>query len=392
MALSLRNQIISPLGNIHSPSPKAVHWGLAGLGALTAHALAAWPFLPPIIEQDPVEVEAVVEETEIGVTLAPVVRPPEPPPEIQPEPEENVRVIEERASTSPPPAPPAKPRSVPDIPDIQPQAVPDLWSGAPGSRTVTLDEYLQLREWLAEARRTILQDLSYPLKARQLGLSGSAMVDIVASAEGRILSWTFRRRTGEIILDKEISDTIDGIRRLPKFPKGTTYASLSFTVPIRFELVFEDRRGREIEPPPTDGSAAPAQAPAETRGLSVSAIAQCASLAAELTAERSAVEAKRDALETLRTEYEQDLIRYERDNQRPPLRVRRKLDQYNEGVTEYEALIAGFQANAASFASRCGKGSATWENYQRACRPYISTGNAYCEAFGDLWDRLRATG
>ena len=211
-----------------------------------------------------------------------MVQPPEPPPEVAPEPETEIPVLEERATDSPPPAPPARPREIPDLPDIRPRAVPDLWRGGSAGGTVTLDEYLVLRDWLAQARQTVLEQLSYPVEARRYGLSGAAVVAIVTTRDGRITSWSFQQRTGEIILDKEIEATINRIRRLPKFPPGISYDTLTFSLPIRFELVFEDRRGR---PTPAPGSAAPqadATAP-QQQGLTAQSLAACASEAAILT-------------------------------------------------------------------------------------------------------------
>ncbi len=389
MARTSTNERASVLGDISAPSPRGRQWLLGGAAALAVHAIAAAPFLPAPEENTAPVIEAPAETNEIGVSLAPVVQPPEPPPETQPEPEQEIPVIEERATNSPPPAPPAEPRRIPDLPDIRPQAVPDLWRGASGGGTVTLDEYLLLRDWLSAARQAVLEQLSYPVEARRYGLSGSAVVAIVTTREGRITGWSFQQRTGEIILDKEIEDTIGRIRRLPKFPPGISYESLTFSLPIRFELVFQDRRGRAAPAP--DESAAPgAQTPPQQQGLSAQSLAACASEAALLSGDRDAIESLRAEIEAERNEVDDLLDRYERENRNPPLRVRRRLDAYNERIEEYDARLGEFQTKAAAFSAQCGQGSATWDNYAQACGPYRTSGNIYCEAFGDLWLRLQA--
>ena len=391
--------IDSPLGDIGSPSPHLRHWLIGGAVAVAAHALAAAPFLPkPLDEPVAAPVAAPEEAPAIGVNLAPVVQPPDPTPaEAPPEDAPEIPVLEERASDSPPPAPPATPRELPKLPDITPRAVPDLWygSGEPGSGALTLDEFVLLKAWLDEARLAVLSGLSYPEEARRDGLSGAAMVVIVTDRNGRILTWSFRQRTGAAVLDREIERTINSIRRLPRFPKEATYDKLTFAVPIRFELVFQDRRGRELPPPDAGGpttpqTSRPAAPPTET--LSVAQITACAAAAADLTAKRDAIEARQIQLQEDLAQYERQAARYERERRDPPLRVRRMLERYNDGVAAFNAEVEDYQIKAGAFSAQCGRGSATWENYQQACAPYRASGNAYCEAFGDLWVRLRPEG
>lgn len=380
----------SPLGDISSPSPRLRQWLIGGGAALLAHAIAAAPFLPAPKPPPVADIEQNV--TEIGVSLAPHVRPPEPPPEMEPEPEPETPVIEERATNSPPPAPPAVPREIPDLPDIRPQAVPDLWRGSAGSGgSLTLEEYLRLKDWLDAARAVILKELSYPAEARRIGLSGSAVVAIVARRDGRIATWSFQTRTGEVILDREISDSINRIRRLPKFPKDTVYDTLTFTLPIRFELVFQNRR----RPQATDEPGSPGGPPASddaaaAQGYSAEALGACAASAAALEIMRADIEAQRSALETSREEYERVAARYRKQQRELPARARRQLEAYNEGIAAYDAAITAFQSEATAFNASCGAASATWENYARACAAYRTSGNSYCEAFGDLWARLQS--
>ena len=104
---------------------------------------------------------------------------------------------------------------------------------------------------------------------------------------------------------------------------------------------------------------------------------------------RNAIAARRSELETLRADYERQALRYQRDQAEAPLRVRRLLDRYNDGVGDYDSLTARFDADVDVYSAACGHGSAAWENYAAACRPYLHAGNPYCEAFADLWARLQ---
>ena len=228
--IRIRNQS-APFGDTSTPAPTFRLWAIGGAAAVIAHAAGAIPFLPPPLPPMAADMD---EGPALGVRLAPMITPPEPiPPEPVPEVEE--QVIEERASDSPPPAPPAKPRELPDLPDISPRAVPDLWRGSgTGDGGLTLEEYLALKDWLDAVRTEILQSLTYPPEARRAGLSGRAQVIVLANREGRIVQWSFRTQTGHPILDREIKRSIDRIRRLPKFPPDTQYDELSFSVPIRF--------------------------------------------------------------------------------------------------------------------------------------------------------------
>ncbi len=372
-----------------SPEPSVRFWLFGAGAALAMHLAAALPFLPPI---DPTPEDVGVADApvnEIGVRLAPLVQPPEaeaPPP---PEPEEEIPVIEERASDSPPPAPPDKPRETPDLPDIQPQAVPEMWLGGGSGGSLSLDEYLLLQEWLSDARLAVLRELSYPEEARRQEASGSAMVVITATRDGRISDWYFEYGTGFEVLDREIRRSIRRVRRLPSFPDGTAYNELAFKLPIRFELV----TSRSV--PPQEGATSGAQpgAPAAPQApappsLTVGQLSGCAASAADLTAARDNIDARRVELDALREDYERRSKRYERDRRQPPASVRNMLERYNRDLEEYNASIAAFQTQARAFQSLCGGGATTYENYVVACQPYVATGNAYCEAYSDLWARL----
>ena len=381
------NPPAAPFGDVSKQAPSARLWALGTGLAFVIHGVAALPFLPEPVAPVAVDLD---QGPALGVRLAPLVTPPEaPPPEPVPEVEE--QVIEERAFDSPPPAPPARPRELPDLPDISPRAVPDLWRGDGSGGGITLEEYLALKDWLNAVRSEILNNLSYPMEAQRQGLTGSAQVIVLASRDGRIVQWSFRQQTGHAMLDREIKRSINRIRRLPSFPEGTQYEELSFSVPIRFALVYG---GNEAPPPPrsrTGGAAGSGPAQPDNT-LQVSQLRYCAGAAATLDANRAAVEARKVELEAMATEYESSIDRYERRRREPPRRVLRMRQDYERGIEEFNASVATYQREAQAFSSVCGGGSATYENYAAACGPYVATGNIYCEAYGDLWLRLRAGG
>lgn len=379
------NSSFAPFGDTSTPAPSARLWAIGAGIAVLAHALAALPFLPEPVAPAVVDLD---EGPALGVRLAPLVTPPEPPPP-EPVPEVEEQVIEERAFDSPPPAPPTRPRELPELPDISPRAVPDLWRGDGSGGGITLEEYLALKDWLDEVRTEILQNLSYPMEAQRAGLAGSAQVIVLANREGRIIQWSFRSQTGHAVLDREITRSINRIRRLPKFPPDTRYEELSFSVPIRFALVYGP--GEQPSQGEQAGSAgAPAAAPPPDTSLPVAQLRYCAGAADTLGAARADIEARRVELETMAAEYERSIERYERQRREPPRRVRNLRRDYERGIEEYDAMVVRFQGDAQAFSSVCGGGSATYENYAVACGPYAARGNSYCEAYGDLWVRLSA--
>ena len=377
----------TPLGDLSRGAPSSRLWIWGGVIALAVHVAVAWPFLPkpaPEIEEQ----VGLEEGPPLGVRLAPIIAPPEPieqPPVIEePEPK-----LEERASDSPPPAPPAKPRELPDLPDIRPQSVPDLWlGGSSGGGTLTLEEYLALQEWLKEARAAVIGELGYPPQALRNGMSGEAEIIIVVNREGRILDWSYVRRTGYPILDREIEETVRRVRRLPRFPEGTSYETLSYRLTIRFELVYAP--GDRVRDAParrsTEGDAVGDAPPAAT--LTFEDMSRCAATAADLSAERDAILARRAELEAQVAEYEQEIARYERRREDIPRSLRREMAEYEDVIAAFDAEVGAFQTRAQGFSAVCGGGSARFEEYVQACAPYARTGNSYCEAFTDLWARL----
>ncbi|MCG8443145.1 MAG: energy transducer TonB [Caulobacterales bacterium] len=396
MSAPPRRGLDPSLGQVRSPAPPVALWA-AGLAlASAAHIAGAAPYL--VAPEGPASA-AAVESAPIGVDLAPMIAPPpepdtppEPEPEEEPEAEEpDEPVIEERAEDSPPPAPPAEPRPAPDLPDIRPREIPEMWLGGGGGAReggLTLEEFLSLEQWLAEARGVFLERLSYPIEARKRAMAGSAQVVVTCQNTGRVLDFQLAKRTGHEVLDQEIERAFSRVRRLPRFPGHVTHERLSFTLPVRFELMFEGRVMDSGDASP-GGEAAPSAAPSDV-GLPAAALSACAAQAAGLGAARDAITGRRAELEAARQAVESEARRYQRSGRDAPTRVRRRLERYNDDVAAFDADVAAFQAQADGYAAACGGGSAGWESFRLACGPYAAAGNLYCEAYGDLWARLQA--
>ena len=380
-------------GNLSTPAPKAWQWSAGAAAALALHLGVAYPFLP---KPQPVVIEELPEEgPEIGVNLAPPIQPPEviPPEPVEPEPPEEIPVIQERANDSPPPAPPAEPREIPDLPDIRPQAVPELWTGRSGSGgpAMSLEDYLNLREWLAGARQAILERIRYPDRAARDQITGTARVLIVADNTGEIVEWRFISETGHQVLDSAISRTIRSVRRLPPFPENTRFPTLSYTVDIRFELVLPDgtilNEGPAEAPRATTAQQAQQQID-QTDLMPIGVMAQCAAMGPAVAQQREQILSRRSQLGEQLAEYERRAERYIRDRERLPRRVERLVEEYNAGVAELDGMITQFNIQAEQYSAQCGGAQVSYQNFAQVCGPYMQTGNAFCEAFGSFWTRL----
>lgn len=378
------------LGNIGAPSPRLWHWLGGGAAAIALHALAALPFLPEVDRTATVAPEGQGEEASLEVRLAPIVRPPEQdiPEEVETPPEEVV--IEERAADSPPPEPPAQPRLIPDLPQIQPRAIPELWAGSGSGDQLLLEEYLFLKSWLAAARAAVLSEIRYPEDARRRSTTGTAQVTITANRDGTIVSWRFNEATGSPRLDREIERTIGSIRRLPEFPEGTRYETLSYVVTVRFELVQADGTILSANTPAPQAArdtddAGPDAPPA----LSVGDLSRCAAAARGLETERASITTERERIEGLITDFNRRAERFQRERRDLPRRLERLRGDINEAVARFDTRVAAFDERAGGYGALCGGGRTSYEAYEQACRPYLAAGNAYCEAFGQFWDRLR---
>ena len=378
----------SVLGDVSTPAPKRWHWVVGGGFALIVHVLAALPFLP---NPEPIETNQAeeLEAPGIEVRLAPVVQPPSAEDIAEPEPDDEEARIEERSSDSPPPAPPDIPRELPDLPDIQPRPIPELWIGDGSSdNQLTLEEYLFLQAWLKAARKAVLEKVRYPDNARRLGITGNGKIVIIANRSGRIVDWRFLSQTGEPQLDGEIQRTVESIRRLPPFPEGTRYETLSYVVTVRFELVKADGTIVSSSSPNATNRSNETSDLAQDDRLSVDVLSRCAATAAQLETERDAINAERASLEALVDQYGRQAETYARRRQPIPRRLERQLEDINERVDALNPRISQYQSRANAYRSLCGGGSTTFESYRTACGPYAGSRNGYCEAFGAYWARL----
>jgi protein TonB len=390
---ALQPGIDPSFGDVAPDAPRSWAWGAAFAVAIAAHVAVATPFLAPAGKPQPPAVEVDGDEGPgIGVTLAPLVAPPvveAPPPEVEPAPKIEEATLEERASDSPPPAPPPEPRETLDLPDIQPRAIPEIWRGSGGGGGgVTLEEFIALQDWLAAARQEILDKLVYPAEARRLAQVGIAQIAITANRNGRILDWRFTQQTGVPALDEAIERSVHRVGRLPRFPADTKYDELSFNTRIVFVLMSGEDVVAAPEGAPVNPAAPRSQQPLSDPGMSVAELSQCARSAAGLASARAAIEASRVDLEALGAEYERRATREHAMGRTPSRRVRNMLRDYEAGLDAYNASAETFEADVAAYAAACGGGRAGWDNYRVACVPYVGQGNRYCEAYTDLWTRL----
>ncbi len=384
-----------PFGDTAPPAPTRKHWALGIAAAAAVHLAVGWSLLPP--PPEPISADDV-EGITVNLAPPPIVDPPpvDEPPEPEPEPEPEEEVIQERAENAPPPAPPPAPRPPREIPEVQPQPIPEMWVSGQSSG-LTVSEYATLATWLRAARMAIAAELRYPAEARKERIEGRAEVAITVDRRGRVISWEFKRRTNLEILDREVERTMRRTRRLPTLPRTVRHEQLSFTTPLIFEIVYDDRaptgavveRGSERAARRAAGAERPAGE--VTDGLSVAAIGQCAQASDSLTRNRGELLAAQEELKLLRADYERLAERAARRNEGDTPRLRNLRRQYETAVDAHNARLDGFNADAAAFSTSCQGGRASWGSYRSVCALYRQSGNAYCEAFGVYWTRLQAT-
>jgi protein TonB len=186
----------------------------AGASATTIN-LAAYSNAPPAAEPVPPQPEP---ETPA------VVEPPKPAPApvrraapAEPKPEE--RQAEEA------PAPP---------PAVTPGPAGLARAGAAntgvGQETMKADYYATVSAWLARHKQ-------YPRMAQRQNREGKGRVFIHIARDGRLLAYRVTQETGSVVLDRELTATVERAAPMPPFPPGLAAATLKFEVPITFEIV-----------------------------------------------------------------------------------------------------------------------------------------------------------
>ena len=160
--------------------------------------------------------------------------PPEPPPEVVPEPPKPepekpkpVRKVEKKKKPSE--TPPA-PRTT-SAPRAERQAnAASMASAGAAAAAAAMPSY---RDRLSAHLQRYKQ---YPREAESAGRQGTAMLNFTVSRSGQVLSSRLAGSSGVPELDAATMAMIRRAEPLPAFPPEMTQASISFTVPIRFNL------------------------------------------------------------------------------------------------------------------------------------------------------------
>ncbi|MRH19940.1 energy transducer TonB family protein, partial [Rhodovulum strictum] len=111
-------------------------------------------------------------------------------------------------------------------------------AGAPARAAPALSEAAAraLRaEWGGQILARVSRVHRYPREART---TGRALVELVVTREGALLSARLVQGTGDPVLDRAALAAVHRAGPFPSAPKGLDQASYSFTVPLKF-----DRRG-----------------------------------------------------------------------------------------------------------------------------------------------------
>ncbi|MEX0838629.1 MAG: TonB family protein [Parvibaculum sp.] len=185
----------------------------AGASATTVN-LAAYSDAPQAAEPVPPQPES---ETPA------VVEPPKPEPApvrraapAEPRPEET------QAEAAPPPPPAATPGPA----GLAREGAADT---GVGQETMAADYFATLAAWIARHKQ-------YPRMARRQRLEGEGRVLIHVARDGTLIDFRIVRGTGSVILDRELSATVERAAPLPPFPPGIKAATLEVVQPITFEL------------------------------------------------------------------------------------------------------------------------------------------------------------
>lgn len=238
-----------PLGAAPTGAPARAHWIAAALGSLVVHAVAVGVWLRPEPELD-LDADFVAIPIELGpAELPPAGRvedfePPPPPPEPEPEPEEpdepEPDVLAERAEDAPPverTAPPPPPPPAPAPPRLTSSAGGDATSGFGLYGDLSLAEYQMVALYIDRAGMPFIRALTYPEAARRRGLSGLGKLHVTVNRAGRIVDIGLYESTGHAVLDAELRRVMRQVRRLPPLPDAFPRETLTFGVPVRFEMM-----------------------------------------------------------------------------------------------------------------------------------------------------------
>ncbi|MDH3640397.1 MAG: energy transducer TonB, partial [Gammaproteobacteria bacterium] len=234
------------------PGPEVANTAALGLGEAT-DAAALLPSTVLISEQS--EAAARTEER-VDVDLA---APPETPQATDFATAVTAEAVDlELAPIAPiPEAPPSEPGAVGAIGtplESGPQPIPELAAVAPRdtvtARAVTprlrqrdVDIRGVVADYAALLKAWVGRHMSYPVHARLNGVEGTAVVRLVMSRDGRVLSYQLERTSGHVELDQEAIRTIKRASPFPPLPPEMTQIELKLRLPLVFSVKnYEARR------------------------------------------------------------------------------------------------------------------------------------------------------
>ncbi len=129
--------------------------------------------------------------------------------------------------------------------------VPELASVAPRdtvtARTVRSESEVDLQgviaDYAALLKVWVGRHMHYPVRARLNGIEGTAVMRLVMSRDGRILSYQLERTSGHVELDREAIRTIKRASPFPPLPPEMKQVELKLRLPLVFSVKnYEARR------------------------------------------------------------------------------------------------------------------------------------------------------
>lgn len=99
----------------------------------------------------------------------------------------------------------------------------------PDLRGVIADYAALLKSWLG-------RHMHYPVQARLNGIEGTAVVRVVMSRDGRILSYQLEQSSGHAVLDREAIEAVKRSAPLPPLPPEMKQIELKLRLPLVFSV------------------------------------------------------------------------------------------------------------------------------------------------------------
>jgi len=233
---------------LHVPDHRGLsRWMLAALTILFAHAaivaaIALWysrspiePNIVPAISVTLAPVEASSPEIQNqDIAVGPTMQQAEETPKEQPKQEQPVEKVEQ----PPPPQAQAEVTLPQETPKQMEEPKPQVQPPAPETRAPPKTEHIgRFSQASANAYNALvfghLQRFKrYPSAAH--GAAGTVVVQFVLDREGRVISTTVTKSSGNSVLDREALEILHRASPFPPFPAAKPNAQDSFLAPVAF--------------------------------------------------------------------------------------------------------------------------------------------------------------